>query len=838
MVARERVLIDVEAETKRYQQRLSKIPGITEKEAKDASKRFVKQIRAGQIRAVVEAETAAKKAAKAWGNAGDVIIGTLSADAIKSAGSAFFDLASEVAETRGEIIRLSGATGIATDTIAGISVAVDMVGGNSEAARDSMADFGERMFDAAAGGGEAEDAFRLLGFTQKDLQKRTNDTNGVFVEAVQLFSRMEAGANKNAVGQQLFGDASLDLSAALQAIPLDDAIKLADRYGLTIDENAVAATASWNASLAQLQGELSGATVDLLEFLEVGEGLAAFTTGISTLRDIASETFAESTAQAGRFRDVLEEIADPQGSEAKIIDGLLEIGAKGKTAWDRIIDGAFESQFEVLRLNQTLDDTTEPMADIALALAGLREQTRKNAEEAEKAAKKAAKAQKEALRQQLADAKEVTAVHQDELDFFQRAEDANEALAAQAKALNRELLDDEETIQATFEDRIELIREIAKESSDVFALQDAMAAAEKVRLRELSDLDKERAEDLRDLARIEVEVAQDVDSALEAFHTERLERAAELTFASIEAFDQIAAAAVVFQGLELARLEELAAARAADIELQLDERADLEKAIEEGSSRIGELDAAINEERLRDQLSTLNEEIAADGEATDLQLLERERLIEELALLDDAASVADLERDAAALDAQIATEQEFLAEQNAELVERFRASQNLQVAATVISGASAGIAALAPPPIGAGPIVGAFIATGIAAATVAAVAKIKAEQPPQFPVGFPGFTRAGDTFTAEIEPGESVNTRRVTDELGGPAAVDRMNQGGSAAQASDMPAASDRDGLLRALGQLMAEEAGRGRELTQELQRRDGRALPPIGKRPVYPGRR
>ncbi len=509
----------------------------------------------------------------------------------------------------------------------------------------------------------------------------------------------------------------------------------------------------------------------------------------------------------------------------------------GSGAWSQIIGGALESQQEIDRLTRTLDLVPEPFDDITLALARMREETRKNAEETEKAQKKAAKAQKAALREQLAIAREVTAFQQEEEAFFKRASDANEALAAQTSALNRELLDEEGEIEAAHEDRIKTIQELARASSDAGAVQEAMAAAQAVRSQELADLDAERAQEVLDLGRIEIEVAEDVDAALAEFHANRLERTAQFVLGAVDAFGQIAAAAVVFQGLELARLEELAAARAADIDEQIAERVELEQAIAEGGERLFQLDEAINEERLREQLASLNEEIGATEEATQLQLLEREKLIEELALLDDAASIADLEREAAALDAKIATEQAFLADQAADIAERFKERQTLEIAAATISGAAAAVAALAPPPIGAGPILGFLLAGGIAATTAASIATIKSQQPPQFPVGFPGFSRAGETITVELEPGESVNTRRATEEMGS-AEVDRVNQGGTPGGGGALPFQTDRDGLLRALGILMSEEAGRGRELTQTMQKRDGRALPPIGKRPVYMGRK
>jgi len=120
-----------------------------------------------------------------------------------------------------------------------------------------------------------------------------------------------------------------------------------------------------------------------------------------------------------------------------------------------------------------------------------------------------------------------------------------------------------------------------------------------------------------------------------------------------------------------------------------------------------------------------------------------------------------------------------------EVKQKFKAMKRLQIAASIINGSAAMIAALAPPPIGAGPIVGAVMSVGIAATTAAQVATIASQQPPKFHRGTSHVQApARSEVPAVLEAGEAVVRREAMLQPGARDVVERMNAGGAPGQQS------------------------------------------------------
>jgi hypothetical protein len=112
-----------------------------------------------------------------------------------------------------------------------------------------------------------------------------------------------------------------------------------------------------------------------------------------------------------------------------------------------------------------------------------------------------------------------------------------------------------------------------------------------------------------------------------------------------------------------------------------------------------------------------------------------------------------------------------------ELTAAFAVRKGLEISNAIISGASAAIAALAPPPVGAGPVLGPFLAAGIGATTVAQVALISGETP-SFHQG--GIVGGDGDQRITAQGGEVVLNRSAVADLGGTSAANSLNAGGAA----------------------------------------------------------
>jgi hypothetical protein len=109
----------------------------------------------------------------------------------------------------------------------------------------------------------------------------------------------------------------------------------------------------------------------------------------------------------------------------------------------------------------------------------------------------------------------------------------------------------------------------------------------------------------------------------------------------------------------------------------------------------------------------------------------------------------------------------------------WKAAKAAQISATIMNGISAGIAFLAPPPMGLGPVAGSVAAGLLAGGVTAAVAEIAATKPPKFHQGgivAPPRQEVG----ALLETGEGVIRREAMMQPGAAETVERMNEGGAA----------------------------------------------------------
>jgi hypothetical protein len=108
----------------------------------------------------------------------------------------------------------------------------------------------------------------------------------------------------------------------------------------------------------------------------------------------------------------------------------------------------------------------------------------------------------------------------------------------------------------------------------------------------------------------------------------------------------------------------------------------------------------------------------------------------------------------------------------------WKAAKAAQISATIMNGISAGIAFLAPPPMGLGPVAGSVAAGLLAGGVTAAVAEIAATKPPKFHQGgivAPPRQEVG----ALLETGEGVIRREAMMQPGATETVERMNAGGA-----------------------------------------------------------
>lgn len=750
-VARD-IRLSVIGETKKYQAAMAEIPGVTQKQAAAAAVRFEREMSKAQAEAAKLAMQAARESAEAWKEVGDTLKSALGAAALYEAGKSVLEFAGGVFEARTELLNFEKATSLSTDTLAALQAASERNGVNFEEIIGSVEDFGERLFDFSNGAGGAKEAFELLGFTADEAKKRYTDIDGVFKDVIDRMSRMEDGALRVTVAQQLFSDGGNRLNAIFGDNTLDDYVALAEQYGLVLDQSAVAQTEAWNAAMADLHGTMRLATVELVDFLGLDARVRDFTAGLIFIREVGAATFDAIIERAGALGDIFAHLFE--GEYRKAADATAEFAAGAFTTWAGIGDRALDAVADFQAVSGAIEGSLGAVDRQSHKVGQLSDVLKKQQQDAAKAAREHAAALREQEQQ------------------LQKVATAGEKLADISLDATSDILSGEEEIQRAYDARIEAILEAALVGGNLDAANAAAQEAEARRIRDLATLETER-------------------------YFERLALEQDLT-------------AKLQEAEELRREAVLETGRIAD------------KVYGNLSGAVGEL-LSISERAAADEAR------AVQG-SLDQQLTQREQLAASLEEAATVAEAAEIQRQIDRLDREIATNKVLLDAERDKINRQFEVRQGLEASGALISGFAGAAAALAPPPIGAGPILGPILAASTIALAGAQAAAIAAESPPQFDAGFAPFTAGPDNYLATLRQGEGVTNQAATDALGGPAAVRRMNET-SGAMGGRGPTVIPLVIGGRELGRAVVDELATGRELTQTVRRWTDRRA---GVRPVY----
>lgn len=278
-------------------------------------------------------------------------------------GAGLAKMTAEVMKTRTAVLRLSSATGIGTDTIAGLEVAVERMGGNSEEVTDQLQDFNEKLFDFAnTGSGAAAEAFQLLGIRQEELRDGTLSVDDALKRVLTELPKLQNEAEKGAAAQQLFSDRGLDFANALEAMPLEQSTALARAYGRVVDEEAAESTAKWNRALADLSGAVNSTKLAIVDWLDPAAKLEGFLVGSVAVSAAVSQGFSilerAVTGTIAGYRALLS--LDVAGYMKEVREALTFMGA----AWDEgFIDPAVNAAREFHEARSALDGVTDAADD-------------------------------------------------------------------------------------------------------------------------------------------------------------------------------------------------------------------------------------------------------------------------------------------------------------------------------------------------------------------------------------------------------------------------------------------------------------------------------------------
>ena len=712
---------------------LDKIPGATKKAVDDSIKQLQKQVefeglrkelkelpgvtRAAASKMARELQKVPKAAKTRFAGLGDLIKAELGADVIREGASAIKDYVVELQEGRLETIKFANATGIGLDTLGGLELGVKRAGGNFDQVRDSLADFGERMFDVAQGSGQAKEAFELLDIEVRDLETGAlRPVDDVLREVLDKLPRVADEAKRNAIGQQLMSDASLDVVAALQKQDLPGYIADARELNLVLDEDLVQSTKNWAAANQIVEESLLELTAGAGFLPSIGDILLALAVTFDFWSAVAVGSINEVIRQYGSLAEAVMDLArgDVQGALDAAADGLLNFDR----AFNIVDQAAEDAADRIRKVRDALQQSGIETKKVGDLEDERKKRGKKASKEAADAAKKEAKAAKEALR------------------LLMERRNALETLKGIRAAATDDLLDDEDRIQAAFEERLDSIFDVTAARGADAQTSQALAEAEARRVRDLANLRIEQEERVADIIR-------QLDD--------------EIAAARQENFDNFARAASLIGGTVLNSFADLAEAALnrlsqaiAETQAIIDEQqAELEMTRSESEEQISQLRGEIKEAR-------------KEGDRERADALRR--------------TIESINEETAAREKQIAGEIEAQKEQKAFQVQlaldAFKQQKQLKKAQAAFSAAVLAIEiATALAATGVGAI--AAVPTGVAIAGGALAAQlqlINSQEPPSFHVGGivgrQGGGRSPDEVPITAQTDEGIVNRRGMRRLG------------------------------------------------------------------------
>jgi hypothetical protein len=200
---------------------------------------------------------------------------TLLAGAVTAAAASYFQFTKQVADSVNELVDASTRSGIATQKLAGLKLALEGSGRSFSEVERGLDRFKLKMVEVAKGTGNVSKIMGPsgLGISIKNLDGSMRDVDDVFTEVIEKLSKMEDATSKNIAVQELFGRAGGALIQSGAIEDLDKFIQQAKELGPALDENGIQKAAQFQRGLAELKTAFVGFVQVILEGVSGEKGI-------------------------------------------------------------------------------------------------------------------------------------------------------------------------------------------------------------------------------------------------------------------------------------------------------------------------------------------------------------------------------------------------------------------------------------------------------------------------------------------------------------------------------------------------------------------------------------
>ena len=257
------ISLKIKANTKKFQDELKKLPGVTDKEAKKMAGKFAKQFDKAERASKKSSEKMARNYKGAFGQ-----MGTASKKFSALLGPALFagaavglaKMANSASEYTDKVMLMSKQTGLTSETLIGMEFAAQAAGSSIDEMKTGLNAFVMKAGQAANIGGASAAVFERLGVSVKDAGGKLRSTEDIFRDSINAISGMDSASEKATTAAELFGAKGAKIAAVFAdgTGTLDQWAEKAKEAGIVMDGPALKASADMDRAMADLKLTIRG----------------------------------------------------------------------------------------------------------------------------------------------------------------------------------------------------------------------------------------------------------------------------------------------------------------------------------------------------------------------------------------------------------------------------------------------------------------------------------------------------------------------------------------------------------------------------------------------------
>ncbi|MFC0710756.1 hypothetical protein [Azorhizophilus paspali] len=235
-----------------------------------------------------------------------------------AASVAIIGIGASVAETGGEVRKFSARLGVPVETLQELQYATRAYGVENDALLDALKELSLRADEyAVTGKGSAEEAFKRIGLSDKQIKATMGNTEALFNLVLTQLRKVDNVAKRQRLVDELFGGQGGEQLAEFVSVSAERVAQLrgeARELGIVLSSETVKAASDFNAQLSVFQSSLIGvrntiAAAVLPELAKLGQQFSRILVQYRPQIEAFSKKFAAQLPQrlermVGLFRDL------------------------------------------------------------------------------------------------------------------------------------------------------------------------------------------------------------------------------------------------------------------------------------------------------------------------------------------------------------------------------------------------------------------------------------------------------------------------------------------------------------------------------------------------------